>query len=200
MLYTKCVTYSFWNVSKNIIHNLNEKICIWIETKAIIVLLNMGTSSSTNHCILSTFKQLEEFWPLSQTVSLCIRSTFLQLTLSTCFSHHFIVPKFPCSSFRVWRRQHADTDGVSQKVRAPERLAVRPSLHLCSGSVSPESLCGVPWCSAESLAQKLVLEFRRSWLPSLEPRRGRQSLRSSLQEVRIRQKMHFSKWWFFVTL
>ncbi|XP_037344602.2 protein associated with UVRAG as autophagy enhancer isoform X2 [Pungitius pungitius] len=37
--------------------------------------------------------------------------------------------------------------------------------------------------NAESLAQKLVLEFRRSWLPSREPRRGRQSLRSSLQEL-----------------
>ncbi|KAL6100538.1 rubcnl [Pungitius sinensis] len=37
--------------------------------------------------------------------------------------------------------------------------------------------------NAESLAQKLVLEFRRSWLPSRAPRRGRQSLRSSLQEL-----------------
>lgn len=37
--------------------------------------------------------------------------------------------------------------------------------------------------NAEWLAQQLVLEFRRSWLPSREPRRGRQSLRSSLQEL-----------------
>nr|XP_019939565.1 PREDICTED: uncharacterized protein KIAA0226-like homolog [Paralichthys olivaceus] len=37
--------------------------------------------------------------------------------------------------------------------------------------------------SAEWLAQRLVLEFRRSWLPSREPRRGRRSLRSSLQEL-----------------
>nr|XP_043874865.1 protein associated with UVRAG as autophagy enhancer isoform X2 [Solea senegalensis] len=37
--------------------------------------------------------------------------------------------------------------------------------------------------SAEWLAQQLVLEFRRAWLPSHEPRRGRQSLRSSLQEL-----------------
>ncbi|XP_045909030.1 protein associated with UVRAG as autophagy enhancer isoform X1 [Micropterus dolomieu] len=37
--------------------------------------------------------------------------------------------------------------------------------------------------SAEWLAQHLVLEFRRSWLPSHGPRRGRQSLRSSLQEL-----------------
>ncbi|XP_029282268.1 protein RUBCNL-like [Cottoperca gobio] len=37
--------------------------------------------------------------------------------------------------------------------------------------------------NAECLAQQLVLEFRRSWLPSHEPRRGRQSLRSSLQEL-----------------
>ncbi|XP_059198143.1 protein associated with UVRAG as autophagy enhancer [Centropristis striata] len=37
--------------------------------------------------------------------------------------------------------------------------------------------------NAEWLAQQLVLEFRRSWLPSHEPRRGRQSLRSSLQEL-----------------
>ncbi|XP_042350535.1 LOW QUALITY PROTEIN: protein associated with UVRAG as autophagy enhancer [Plectropomus leopardus] len=36
---------------------------------------------------------------------------------------------------------------------------------------------------AERLAQQLVLEFRRSWLPSRGPRRGRQSLRSSLQEL-----------------
>ncbi|XP_069011243.1 protein associated with UVRAG as autophagy enhancer isoform X1 [Embiotoca jacksoni] len=37
--------------------------------------------------------------------------------------------------------------------------------------------------NAEMLAQQLVVEFRRSWLPSHEPRRGRQSLRSSLQEL-----------------
>ncbi|KAK2840375.1 hypothetical protein Q5P01_014115 [Channa striata] len=37
--------------------------------------------------------------------------------------------------------------------------------------------------NAESLAQQLVMEFRRSWLPSRGPRRGRQSLRSSLQEL-----------------
>ncbi|XP_054471433.1 protein associated with UVRAG as autophagy enhancer isoform X2 [Anoplopoma fimbria] len=37
--------------------------------------------------------------------------------------------------------------------------------------------------NAECLAQQLVLEFRRSWLPSREPRRGRLSLRSSLQEL-----------------
>ncbi|XP_026232957.1 protein associated with UVRAG as autophagy enhancer isoform X2 [Anabas testudineus] len=37
--------------------------------------------------------------------------------------------------------------------------------------------------NAESLAQQLVMEFRRSWLPSREPRRGRLSLRSSLQEL-----------------
>ncbi|XP_070771046.1 protein associated with UVRAG as autophagy enhancer [Enoplosus armatus] len=36
---------------------------------------------------------------------------------------------------------------------------------------------------AECLAQQLVLQFRRSWLPSHGPRRGRQSLRSSLQEL-----------------
>ncbi|XP_028447260.1 protein RUBCNL-like isoform X2 [Perca flavescens] len=37
--------------------------------------------------------------------------------------------------------------------------------------------------NAEWLAQQLVLDFRRSWLPSHEPRRGRKSLRSSLQEL-----------------
>ncbi|KAF3694401.1 Protein RUBCNL-like [Channa argus] len=37
--------------------------------------------------------------------------------------------------------------------------------------------------NAEFLAQQLVMEFRRSWLPSRGPRRGRQSLRSSLQEL-----------------
>ncbi|XP_040058427.2 protein associated with UVRAG as autophagy enhancer [Gasterosteus aculeatus] len=64
--------------------------------------------------------------------------------------------------------------------------------------------------NAESLAQKLVLEFRRSWLPSCEPRRGRQSLRSSLQElpdgggvavsslaeeIRLRTRMRGSQSW-----
>ncbi|XP_034741045.1 protein associated with UVRAG as autophagy enhancer isoform X1 [Etheostoma cragini] len=37
--------------------------------------------------------------------------------------------------------------------------------------------------NAECLAQQLVLDFRRSWLPSHEPRRGRKSLRSCLQEL-----------------
>ncbi|XP_040912665.1 protein associated with UVRAG as autophagy enhancer [Toxotes jaculatrix] len=37
--------------------------------------------------------------------------------------------------------------------------------------------------NAECLAQQLVLQFRRSWFPSCELRRGRQSLRSSLQEL-----------------
>ncbi|XP_074550243.1 protein associated with UVRAG as autophagy enhancer [Halichoeres trimaculatus] len=37
--------------------------------------------------------------------------------------------------------------------------------------------------NAEDLAQQLVLEFRRGWLPSDEPRRGRLSLRSSLREL-----------------
>ncbi|XP_047456024.1 protein associated with UVRAG as autophagy enhancer isoform X2 [Mugil cephalus] len=36
---------------------------------------------------------------------------------------------------------------------------------------------------AEWLAQQLVLEFKKKWFPSHEPRRGRQSLRSSLQEL-----------------
>nr|XP_020477223.1 protein RUBCNL-like [Monopterus albus] len=36
---------------------------------------------------------------------------------------------------------------------------------------------------AETLAQQLVMEFRRSWFPSHGPQRGRQSLRSSLQEL-----------------
>ncbi|XP_041662456.1 protein associated with UVRAG as autophagy enhancer isoform X2 [Cheilinus undulatus] len=36
---------------------------------------------------------------------------------------------------------------------------------------------------AERLAQQLVSEFKRSWLPSNGPRRGRLSLRSSLQEL-----------------
>ncbi|XP_071382760.1 protein associated with UVRAG as autophagy enhancer [Centroberyx affinis] len=36
---------------------------------------------------------------------------------------------------------------------------------------------------AERLAQQLVLGFRRSWLPSQKPRRGRTSLRTSLQEL-----------------
>eukprot|EP00064_Thunnus_orientalis_P011995 superscaffoldBa00001790_g12028 len=39
------------------------------------------------------------------------------------------------------------------------------------------------YSSAEWLAQQLVLEFRKRWLPSHGPRRGRQSLRSSLQEL-----------------
>ncbi|XP_035531841.1 uncharacterized protein LOC118338671 [Morone saxatilis] len=36
--------------------------------------------------------------------------------------------------------------------------------------------------NAEWLAQQLVLEFKRSWLPSNQPQHGRQSLHSSLQE------------------
>ncbi|XP_078118823.1 protein associated with UVRAG as autophagy enhancer isoform X2 [Sander vitreus] len=37
--------------------------------------------------------------------------------------------------------------------------------------------------NAERLAQQLVLDFRRSWLPTHEPQRGRKSLRSYLQEL-----------------
>ncbi|XP_051259201.1 protein associated with UVRAG as autophagy enhancer isoform X14 [Dicentrarchus labrax] len=37
--------------------------------------------------------------------------------------------------------------------------------------------------NAEWLAQQLVLEFRRSWLPSNQPQHGGQSLHSSLQEL-----------------
>ncbi|KAK5860591.1 hypothetical protein PBY51_022055 [Eleginops maclovinus] len=37
--------------------------------------------------------------------------------------------------------------------------------------------------NAERLAEQLVLEFRRRWFPSHEPRRGQLSLRSSLQEL-----------------
>ncbi|XP_005475326.1 protein RUBCNL-like [Oreochromis niloticus] len=37
--------------------------------------------------------------------------------------------------------------------------------------------------NAEQLAQQLVLDFKKSWLPSNELQRGRQSLRSSLQEL-----------------
>lgn len=37
--------------------------------------------------------------------------------------------------------------------------------------------------NAERLAQQLVQDFRRSWLPSHKPRRERSSLRSSLQEL-----------------
>ncbi|KAM8856601.1 protein associated with UVRAG as autophagy enhancer isoform 2-T5 [Spinachia spinachia] len=64
--------------------------------------------------------------------------------------------------------------------------------------------------NAESLAHELVLEFRKSWLPSCEPRRGRQSLCSSLQElpdtagvavsslaqeIRLRTRMRGSQSW-----
>ncbi|XP_024919454.1 protein RUBCNL-like [Cynoglossus semilaevis] len=42
----------------------------------------------------------------------------------------------------------------------------------------PDSLRRAEW-----LAQQLVMEFKRNWLPSHKPQRGRRSLRSSLQEL-----------------
>ncbi|XP_068429156.1 protein associated with UVRAG as autophagy enhancer [Clinocottus analis] len=51
----------------------------------------------------------------------------------------------------------------------------------CAGDATLTPRESLP--NAERLAQQLVLEFRRSWLPSREPRRGRLSLRSSLQEL-----------------
>uniref|UniRef100_A0A8P4KB62 Rubicon Homology domain-containing protein n=1 Tax=Dicentrarchus labrax TaxID=13489 RepID=A0A8P4KB62_DICLA len=65
----------------------------------------------------------------------------------------------------------------------------RQSLTSCHTSHSSES--GVDTTltqrdsprNAEWLAQQLVLEFRRSWLPSNQPQHGGQSLHSSLQEL-----------------
>ncbi|XP_023863456.1 protein associated with UVRAG as autophagy enhancer [Salvelinus sp. IW2-2015] len=38
-------------------------------------------------------------------------------------------------------------------------------------------------CSAEGLAQQLVCDFRKQWFPTQELKRGRQSIRTSLQEL-----------------
>ncbi|XP_034042678.1 protein associated with UVRAG as autophagy enhancer isoform X2 [Thalassophryne amazonica] len=51
------------------------------------------------------------------------------------------------------------------------------------GSVQTSLRCPMMHCSAEWLAQQLVLDFKATWLPVQELRRGRQSLRSSLQEL-----------------
>ncbi|KAG7240437.1 hypothetical protein INR49_027008 [Caranx melampygus] len=74
-----------------------------------------------------------------------------------------------------------------QQGLADERKGRRPSS--CDASHTPD--CGVDTTltlkdsltNAERLAQQLVLEFKRTWLPSHEPQRGRLSLRSSLQEL-----------------
>ncbi|XP_029386864.1 protein RUBCNL-like isoform X2 [Echeneis naucrates] len=50
-------------------------------------------------------------------------------------------------------------------------------------TVTPRDSRESPSPNAEWLAQQLVLEFKTSWLPSSEPQRGRQSLRSTLQEL-----------------
>ncbi|KAJ8012981.1 hypothetical protein DPEC_G00048520 [Dallia pectoralis] len=43
--------------------------------------------------------------------------------------------------------------------------------------------CPIIPCSAESLAQQLVCDFRKQWFPKQELKRGRQSIRTSLQEL-----------------
>ncbi|CAB1328771.1 unnamed protein product [Coregonus sp. 'balchen'] len=43
--------------------------------------------------------------------------------------------------------------------------------------------CPIMLCSAEGLAQQLVCDFRKQWFPTQELKRGRQSIRTSLQEL-----------------
>ncbi|KAF7651001.1 hypothetical protein LDENG_00117590 [Lucifuga dentata] len=52
-----------------------------------------------------------------------------------------------------------------------------------TGSFRKSLWCPMMQHSAELLAQQLVLDFRRSWLPSQEPQHGRRSLHTSLQEL-----------------
>ncbi|KAM3862217.1 protein associated with UVRAG as autophagy enhancer [Diretmus argenteus] len=51
------------------------------------------------------------------------------------------------------------------------------------GSLRRSWRCPTLHTNVEWLAQQLVLGFRRSWFPSHEPRRGRHSLRTLLQEL-----------------
>ncbi|KAM6970598.1 run domain Beclin-1-interacting and cysteine-rich domain-containing protein [Aplochiton taeniatus] len=51
------------------------------------------------------------------------------------------------------------------------------------GSLRNSLRCPMMHCPAEGLAQQLVIVFKQCWFPSQEVRRGRHSLRTSLQEL-----------------
>ncbi|XP_054915920.1 protein associated with UVRAG as autophagy enhancer isoform X1 [Poeciliopsis prolifica] len=66
------------------------------------------------------------------------------------------------------------------QTKSPSILSTDSGFEDCGVGTMPPDLVRN---SAECLAQQLVLEFKRKWLPSHVHRRGRQSLRSSLQEL-----------------
>ncbi|XP_023193139.1 protein RUBCNL-like isoform X2 [Xiphophorus maculatus] len=66
------------------------------------------------------------------------------------------------------------------QTKSPSILSTDSGFEDCGVGTMPPDLIRN---SAECLAQQLVLEFKRKWLPSHVHRRGRQSLRSSLQEL-----------------
>ncbi|XP_071328760.1 protein associated with UVRAG as autophagy enhancer [Trachinotus anak] len=94
------------------------------------------------------------------------------------------------SSYYVHANQHTQDEEEEQDTGTDEAEHQPKTFSVLSSDSGFED-CGVDTAltpkdsltNAEWLAQRLVLEFRRSWLPSHKPRCGRQSLRSSLQEL-----------------
>ncbi|XP_028250169.1 protein RUBCNL-like [Parambassis ranga] len=75
------------------------------------------------------------------------------------------------------RDAHTGSDEIEPQVKMLSVLSTDSGFEDCgvNNTLLPRN--------AECLAQQLVMEFKRSWLPSHQPRRGRLSLRSSLQEL-----------------
>ncbi|MED6239802.1 hypothetical protein ATANTOWER_011336, partial [Ataeniobius toweri] len=83
----------------------------------------------------------------------------------------------------IWGKdnEEPETDDSEPQTKSPSILSTDSGFEDCGvGTVlMPKDLIR----NAEWLAQQLVLEFKRKWLPSHVLRQGRQSLRSSLQEL-----------------
>ncbi|XP_028991756.1 protein associated with UVRAG as autophagy enhancer [Betta splendens] len=80
-------------------------------------------------------------------------------------------------------RPHAEPEGGGEAERPLKTCSVLSTdsgFEDCAGDALTQKAAVT---DAESLAQQLVEQFRRSWLPSRGPRRARLSLRSSLQEL-----------------
>ncbi|MED6289812.1 hypothetical protein CHARACLAT_006800 [Characodon lateralis] len=85
----------------------------------------------------------------------------------------------------IWGKdnEEPETDDSEPQTKSPSILSTDSGFEDCGVStvLMPKDL--IRKHSAEWLAQQLVLEFKRKWLPSHVLRQGRQSLRSSLQEL-----------------
>ncbi|XP_040005276.1 protein associated with UVRAG as autophagy enhancer isoform X2 [Xiphias gladius] len=96
-------------------------------------------------------------------------------------SHRRTRSAYLCTNQHTQEEEATGNDGAERQPKTFSVLCADSGFEDCGGDTAPTPKDSLR--NAERLAGRLVLDFKRSWFPSHGPRRGRQSLRSSLQEL-----------------